>query len=154
MLRVLAWSVLAPALAAMGCSSPTRAPGGPDVVKENLTQIFNAYQLAEKSLNHPPRGAQELTPFLAKVGSSADVLQSPGDRQPFVIIWGASTGPKGMPPRKTEVDPNKPEYPPILAYEKAGTANGRHVLFVMGPQTILDEARFQQATFANNHRPQ
>jgi hypothetical protein len=138
-----------------GCSSQSRAPGGPDQVKANLTHVFKAYQLAEKELRRPPQNAKELTPFLAKVGGSEEALQSPDDKQPFVIIWGASAGPKSlMAVKKKEVNPAEPEYPPILAYEKQGTEKGRHVLFVMGPQTILDETRFRAATFANNHKPQ
>jgi hypothetical protein len=150
--RAVSAFVLAVALA--GCSSKTHSPGGPDLVKENLTNLFKAYQLAERELRRPPRDAKELKPFLEKVNSSEAALESPGDKQPFVVIWGANTGGKGMmADRKPDANPNEPQYPPILAYEKVGTPTGRHVLFVMGPQTILDEKRFREATFANNHKP-
>jgi hypothetical protein len=138
----------------VGCSSKKPDTGGSDDVKQNLKQIFQAYQLAEKNLKRPPKSAQELKPFLQKVHGSEGALESPSDHEPFVIIYGASTGGKAMATaKKTEVNPAVPEYPPILAYEKEGTPKGRHVLFVLGPITVLDEERFQKATFANNHRP-
>jgi hypothetical protein len=154
LIRLLIVAIAISGWGLVGCSSKRPDTGGSDDVKQNLKQIFQAYQLAERDLRRPPKSAQELKPFLVKIKGSEEALESPNDQEPFVIIWGASTGPKAMmAAKKTEVNAAEPEYPPILAYEKQGTSKGRHVLFVMGPITVLDEERFRKATFANNHKP-
>jgi hypothetical protein len=128
------------------------APLPPDDVKAQLGQIYKAYQLAAKELKHPPRNEAELKPFLAKVNASEDALHSEGDGKPFVIIWGAVTGPQAMALSKPKE--GQEHFPPVLAYEQVGSGGNRRVLFATGQMSVFDEKRFESATFSNNHKPQ
>jgi len=144
-------SVLLVFVLQLGCSGPARLPA--DRVKEQLGQIYKAYQLADKELRHPPKNEAEFKPFLAKVNTSEAALQSVGDGKPFVIIWGAITGTKAMALAKP-LGEGGDSFPPILAYEQTGTPGKRHVLFATGQMTFFDEKQFSGATFMNNHKPQ
>jgi hypothetical protein len=154
----------------VGCSKQGGTAGKTDEVRTNLRQIYRAYQMAESELRHPPKDEAELKPFLDKAGGSADSLRSPGDGEPFVIIWGvelSATGdpsgaggrkskPKAFAPSATEgkPDPNEPPSIPILAYEAKGTGGSRHVLLQsLGTVMVLKEDIFQKAKFAKGHKP-
>src|SRR5262249_36269957 len=97
-----------------------------------LAHVAIAYTQADSRLGHPPKSAAELKPYLKEFGNPDELLISPNDGQPFVIIWGVDTtrgGPtdyKGM--------------WAILAYEQKGASGKRTVADTRGrPLTIPAE---------------
>src|SRR5262245_50179025 len=109
---VLALSFLA--LTLSGCSGC-----GPQVnvlpltpAEKALMAIALAYQDAMSQNEHPPKNADDIKPYLKRFGDPEDLLVSPNDSQPYVVVWG--------------VDPTRggpTEYQgmfPIIAYERQG----------------------------------
>ena len=111
----------------------------------NLKNIVLAYMDAHESLHHPPKNAEELKPFLKRFGDPDQLLISPNDGEPYVVIWGADLSRGGPTPYKQMF--------PIFAYEKKGTGGQRAVTDVRGrPLTVPDED-FPKLTFAAGHKP-
>jgi hypothetical protein len=81
------------------------ASGVPSKDTENLTSIRKAYLAATQRLGRPPKNLDELKPSLAAEGNADQLLVSPNDGLPYVIVFGA--------------DPRKH----VMAYEQKG-ANG------------------------------
>jgi hypothetical protein len=123
---------------------------GPDVVafseaEKNLTKVAMAYSDAHGRLGHGPKNAEELKPFLKPFGDPEELLVSPNDGQPFVVVWGANPTGGGPTPYKGMF--------PILAYEKEGKGGRRAVTDVRGrPMTVPDED-FSKLTFVRGHKP-
>jgi hypothetical protein len=131
--------------AAAGCwsSEPNVVPLSNS--EKNLSRIATAYIDAHEKLGRPPKSAEELKPSLKDAGTPEEVLISPNDGEPYVVIWG--------------VDPSRggpTDYQgmwQILAYEKKGKGGKRAVTDVRGrPMTVLD-ADFPKLTFAGRHKP-
>jgi len=111
----------------------------------NLKNIALAYMDAHEKLGRGPKNAEELKPFLKEFGNPDELLVSPNDQEPYVIIWGVDPG-RGGP---TEYEGMWQ----ILAYEKKGTGGKRAVTDIRGrPMTIL-EADFSKLRFAGRHKP-
>ncbi len=136
---------LAVALAGLtGCGS------GPHVValsdsEKNLTHIAMAYGEAQSSLGHPPKNAEQLKPFLKEFGNPDELLVSPNDGQPYVVIWGADTTRGGPTEYKGMWG--------ILAYEKKGANGKRAVTDIRGRPLTVPEADFAKLTFVGRHKP-
>ena len=98
---------------------------------------------AEK--RRPPRDIKEIEKVLSDLHDAnlnppaKEILVSPRDGEPYVIIMGANLG--------------ATRSPDILAYEKRG-AEGKHYVLLMSydVQQITDE-EFSKATFAMGHKP-
>jgi hypothetical protein len=60
------------------------AKGSEDLVRAQLLLVGAAYRRASEQLGRPPKGPEELTPFLGITNG----LLSPRDRQPFEVAWG------------------------------------------------------------------
>jgi hypothetical protein len=101
---------------------------------ENLSKIERAFDNATAKLGHPPANVEQLKPFLQEFGDAEQILRSPRDGEPYVIIYG--------------VDIRKPFEmpPPIWAHEKSGANGKRYVLTVMGSRSMTDE-EFAKAKF-------
>src|SRR5262249_12620766 len=97
-----------------------------------LSKIAMAYSDAYSDLERGPKDAHELKRFLKQHGDPDELLISPNDKQPYVVIWGAN--PNGGGPT---------EYKgmfPILAYEKTGVGGRRAVTDIRGrPLTVPNE---------------
>ena len=107
-----------------GCSSSPAVK--PDEAR-NLHKIQTAYDAVARQLGRPPANLGELRPQLEPLGDPEQILRSPRDGLPYVILWG--------------VDPSQARTmpPPIVAYEKVG-ANGKHyALTVMGVVPMSDQ---------------
>jgi hypothetical protein len=96
---------------------------------ENLSKIGAAYDQATERLGHPPKGPEQLQPFLKQYGDPETILRSPHDGLPYVILWGKNI-------RNTPIDTMPP---PILAYEQQGVNGKRYVLTAMGIMPMTDE---------------
>jgi hypothetical protein len=113
--------------------------------EQHLTWIAMAYREAYDRLGHGPRSAEELKPFLKEFGDPDELLTSPNDGKPYVVVWdvnpnqGGPTAYQGM--------------WQIIAYEKTGSNGKRAVADIRGrPMTVPDED-FSQLTFVGRHKP-
>src|SRR5439155_1537146 len=80
-------AVLLVGLAGCGSSQdPYVVPLSP--AEKHLTKIAMAYTDAHSRLGHGPKDAAELRPFLKEFGDPDELLVSPADGKPFVVIWG------------------------------------------------------------------
>jgi hypothetical protein len=135
---VAAWAVAWLGLA--GCSSKPEKPRDPGEV--NLRKIVQAYDLGEYHLHRPPRNEDELKRFLEGLGETGDlneILHSPRDGQPYVILFG--------PPLDSDARDT------VLAYEKTGADGKRYVVTLSRDIKVLTDQEFAGATFAKGHRP-
>jgi hypothetical protein len=126
-----------------GCGS------GPDVVpltssEKNLTYIALAYKDAHGRLGHGPKDAEELKPFLKEFGDPEQLLTSPNDGQPYVVVWGVN--PSGGP------TPYRQMFP-ILAYERKGAGGKRAITDIRGRPLTVPEEDFPKLTFVGRHKP-
>jgi hypothetical protein len=70
-----------------GCSQEMKQLAPPDGANR-LRQLNQAYSQATLALKRPPRNAQELRPYLEKMGNANDLMKSPRDNADYVIVWG------------------------------------------------------------------
>jgi hypothetical protein len=112
--------------------------------EKKLTHVALAYLDAHSRLGHAPKNAEELKPFLKVFGDPDDLLISPNDGQPYVVVWGAN--PAGGPTEYKGMFP-------ILAYEQKGTGGKRAVTDIRGRPLTVPEEDFQKLTFVGRHKP-
>jgi hypothetical protein len=127
-----------------GCGS------GPDVIpltssEKNLTYIAMAYSNAHERLRHGPKDAEELKPFLKEYGDPEQLLTSPNDGQPYVVVWGVDPNRGGPTPYRQMF--------PILAYERKGAGGKRAVTDIRGRPLTIPEEDFPKLTFVGRHKP-
>ena len=128
------------ALALAGCSKPPPPQEEPAVV--NLRRIVQAFDVAEYKLRRAPKNEEELKRFIGETGATGDpdqILRSPRDGQPYVVLYGTPLDPDG---RDT-----------ILAYEKDGVEGKRYVISLSRDVKLLAEDEFARAEFAGGKRP-
>jgi hypothetical protein len=136
--------VLFAAAAASGCSSEPISPE--DEATADLREIARAYEVAIAASNRPPRDVDQIKKVLADLHTDGlvtndptDVLTSPRDGQPYVIILGADLG--------AEVSTE------VLAYENSGAEGKRYVLLMSRDVRAMSDEEFAQAAFAGGHKP-
>jgi len=141
--------IAAVATAATGCSG-CGGQSGPHVVplspsEQNLSHIAMAYIDAHEKLGRPPKSAEDLKPHLKEFGNPDELLVSPDDGEPYVVIWG--------------VDPSRggpTDYQgmwQIIAYEKKGTGGKRAVTDIRGRPLTVPEEDFPRLKFVGRHKP-
>lgn len=109
-------------------------------VGENLSTIADAYRRATEKNRQPPKGPDELKPFLPQDVDQDTLFRSVRDDEPFVIIWG--TDPReGMDIK-----------PLVIGYEKEGKGGDRYVFTAMGVMQMTDDD-FAEARFPAGHKP-
>lgn len=101
-----------------GCSSPYSEYEPPKESADHLLLLGRTYAFAQQTLGHPPKNVEELEPFLAQFGDADDLLCSPVDGTPYVIIWGTTI----------EAKPTDGPFPPAIAYDGRGREGKRFVL--------------------------
>jgi hypothetical protein len=82
-------------LAGLGLSgcSPKPVIVGSSKEFQNLIFIAQAYiDAADGKLGRPPNNVDELKPFLEGMGDPNEILVSPNDGLPYVIVWGVKPG--------------------------------------------------------------
>jgi hypothetical protein len=133
-----------------GCSGCGGGGAQPYVVplsdsEKRLRDIVLGYMEAHEKLGRGPKGPEELKPHLTQFGNPDELLVSPDDGQPYVIVWG--------------VDPSRggpTEYQgmwQIIAYEKKGAGGKRAVVDIRGRPLTVPDGEFSQLKFAGRHRP-
>ncbi len=126
-----------------GCGSSTHVvPLTP--AEKALTNVALAYMDAHAELGHGPKNADDLKPFLKRFGNPAELLVSPNDGEPFVVIWGVN--PTGGPTEYKGMFP-------ILAYERKGSGGKRAVTDVRGRPMTIPAEDFNKLKFVGRHRP-
>ena len=105
----------------------------------NLAMIGRLYVLAEQKLARPPKNADELKPFLDAGTDLNQLLISPNDNQPYVIVWGAKVV-------------NASDQSMIVAYERTG-ANGYRRVFTPAGTGMLAAEAFAKSSFPPGHTP-
>lgn len=131
------WVLLVLLSGAYGCgaSKPIEVEIAPTY--NNLRNLTLAYMQATMSLNHPPANAEQLRPFLAKMGDPKELLSSPIDGEELVIHWGVDL-------RSLRAKGNDW---PIWVYEKNAHNGKRWVIQERNPIELTEE-QFQQSLFA------
>jgi hypothetical protein len=142
--RRIRWGILPLFVVLAGCGAET------DVVpfsnaEQELTSIAMAYGDAHSKLGRGPKDADELKPFLKTFGDPDDLLNSPNDGQPYVVVWGLDPS-RGGPTDYKQMFP-------ILAYEATGSGGKRAVTDIRGRPMMVPDADFSKLTFAGRHRP-
>jgi prepilin-type N-terminal cleavage/methylation domain-containing protein len=142
------WLRLGPAvlLAGLGgCWSST-----PKVIpltqsEHNLVNVAKGYIDAHEDLHHAPKNAEELKPYLKPYGDPDQLLVSPNDGEPYVVVWGADPS-RGGPTEYQQMFP-------ILAYERKGTGGRRAVTDIRGRPLTVPAEDFPKLVFAGGHKP-
>ena len=107
-----------------------------------LRNFTMAYLHATNALNRPPRNAEELKPYLTKIGDPKELLSSPRDGAEWIVHWGADL-------RKLPAQGDKS---PVWLYEKNPHAGKRWVLRERNPMELADE-EFRNSLFAPGFKP-
>jgi hypothetical protein len=108
-----------------------------------------AYRQAMTALGRPPRNAEEIRPYLAKLGDPANLLRSPSDGEDYVISWGID-------PTRLHQLPNSTgaaQQFPIWIHETTGNNGLRWVLDGRQVHTLTDE-QFRNAMIAPSTKKQ
>lgn len=108
--------------------------------QQALKTVSAAYTACLAKKGKPPASVEELKPFLPADAAPEELLRSPRDGQPFVILWGTDPR-KGMDVK-----------PLVIAYEAQGKGGIRMVFTAMGV-FAMDASRFAEARFPEGHSP-
>jgi hypothetical protein len=134
------WIVLLLITLLSGCSGDSDEVTPEVEVGGDLFTIAEAYRLATEKNGQPPKGPDELKPFLPQDADQDALFRSVRDGEPFVIIWG--TDPReGMDTK-----------PLVIGYEKEGKGGDRFVFTAMGVMQMTDDD-FAEARFPAGHKP-
>jgi hypothetical protein len=128
-------------LVLIGCSDKRRPQEDPTA--RHLRKVGQAYELATDIRNgRPPRNADELGRYfkeLGETGEPSELLKSPRDGQPYVIVFG-----EAMDSASRDV---------VFAYEKNGAGSARYVLTLARQVKLMSDEEFARASFAKGHKP-
>ena len=146
---MLRWPMIATALVAAvmalatgGCS---KSASSEDETTTDLRQIAKAYGVILSGKQRPPQSLDEIKQVLTDLHTDGmnppadEVLTSPRDKQPYVIILGAKLG--------TQMTGD------VLIYEKDGAEGKRYVFLMSYEVKQLTDDDFAKASFAMGHKP-
>jgi hypothetical protein len=123
-----------------GCARDTSRPYA--AAEDRLLKIGKAY-LKVCYDGHTPKGFEDIKPYLDG-DETEELLRSPGDKEPFVIMWGIDY--HTLPPGQG--DPFT-----VAAFEKKGVNGKRYVLrFPLRVESMTDE-QLRKAVFPPGHSP-
>jgi hypothetical protein len=127
-----------------GCNS------GPYVVpltgsEQRLVFIVMAYKDASEKLGRAPKNDEELKPHLREHGNPEELLVSPNDGQPYVVVWGGNSAGGGPTDYRGMWS--------ILAYERKGKGGKRAVIDTRGRPLTVPEGDISKLKFVGGHRP-
>jgi hypothetical protein len=105
---------------------------GPIKETDNITAIRKAYVAATTRLGHPPKNIEELKPSLE--GNADEVLISPNDGLPYVILFGA--------------DPKKH----VIAFEAKGHDGVRMVVDQGSLPRRVSQDQFEMLSFPPGYK--
>jgi len=125
---------------AIGCSTQRESQ---DREESNLKPLAIFYgQFTGQHQGQPPASEAEFKEFVRSlpsgdlasfnVSDAESLFTSSRDGEPYVIVYGAPSGPPG------------PGGSPVIAYEQTGKGGKRFVASSMGAVEEVDEARFKE----------
>ena len=136
---VLPQAVLLLLLVTGGCQPSKEAAQEASTLKP-LALLYG--QFTGQHLGQPPKNEAEFKSFIETKGkpllatfgvaSVDDLFTSPRDKKPYVVRYGAVTGPPG------------PAGQPVIAYEQEGIGGKRYVASSLGAVDEVDEATLAQ----------
>lgn len=136
----MVWFAVAMLSATSGCSDKPKGPPE-NKAADHLRKIAQSFDLALYK-GGAPKNAEEIKPFLkllSKDEEPDDLLSSPNDNEPYVIMWGVNLE------RQTDTAA-------ILAHEKKGADGKRYVINVARIVSQMSDADFAAANFAKGRR--
>ncbi|WP_425615533.1 hypothetical protein NA78x_005455 [Anatilimnocola sp. NA78] len=110
---------------ALGAGCARSLPPVPEATTGRLYALGDAYLKAAQSLDRGPKHMAELKKFFPQDQPADELLKSPHDGKPFVVVWN--------------IDPRRPpasELPPLIAYEQEGVDGQFDALTTMGVMRI------------------
>lgn len=125
-----------------GCSrNPVKSPMSAG--EANLNTIANAYTDTVQRNGRGPANQEQLKKGLEQItavigGSPDDILVSPNDGEPYVIIYNINLRSGGT---------------PILAYEKKGNGAKRWIVDLRKVARHMTEEEFRGQSFPAGHKP-
>jgi hypothetical protein len=131
-------------LAVAGCGKSEVQPLSEETMKavRHYQKIGAAYNRAYQANRKPPSSANDLKPFLKQDAGGADLLVSPNDGKPVVIVPGVAM----------DATPAEDEQS-IVAYDRVGLNGKRMMVDVRGMVHTVTEAEFAKIKFAGGHKP-
>jgi hypothetical protein len=120
-----------------GCGHKPPPEPAKGSAQANLEAILNSYRKASNELKRPPKSLDEFKSYLKQYGDPEQLLISPRDGQPFVLVLGTDIW-----------EEPSPTNPLIIAYEKEGKDGRRFAVMPMGaviPYTADEMAKFRYA---------
>jgi hypothetical protein len=127
-----------------GCNS------GPNVIplsgsEKRLVSIVRAYKDAYDKLGRGTKNDEELKPHLRAYGNPEELLVSPDDGKPYVVVWGVNPAGGGTTDYRGMWS--------ILAYERKGKGGKRAVVDTRGRPLTVPEGDISKLKFVGGHRP-
>jgi hypothetical protein len=116
-----------------GCSDRVKVTELPQGEK-NLRIIFRAYTQAAQRLGHSPKNTEELKPFLQEYGNPDELLISPNDGKPYVIVPGLNL--------------KRQQSSPVVAYEREGK-DGKRQYIGLGSSAVQTATEEEFARLLN-----
>ena len=128
------------AFAVPGCGNPAKEKARESSTLKPLMVLYGQY--VGQHRGEPPANEEEFKTFIRAVDpallesfsvkSADELFVSSRDHKPYVIFYGAVTGPPG------------PAGQPVVAYEQEGFEGKRYVASMLGAVEEVDEARFRE----------
>jgi hypothetical protein len=138
-----------------GCSSSPE-PLPVDETVRRLRDLGQAYGQFTVDHQRPPQNEKDLRRQLEKMklGKPDELLRSPRDGQPFVIVWGFDVRQSGAGQEGAGNKLTADQAGAIYMYERQGSGGERYVLYTHGSAVKLTAADFAKARFFGSHKPQ
>jgi hypothetical protein len=132
------------ALAVVGCGKPEVKPLDEETMAavRHFQKIGAAYNRAYQAKRKPPSSANDLKPYLKDAGGGADLLVSPNDGKPVVIVPGVAMD-------ATPADDEQS----IVAYDQTGVNGKRMMVDVRGMVHTVSDQEFAKIKFVGGHKP-
>jgi hypothetical protein len=108
-----------------------------------LLAIGEAYLTATRQLGRPPADFEDIKPYLGKENAD-ELMRSPNDGEPFVILWGVDFN-------QVAVPANDPAA--VAAYEQKGVNGKRCVLRLPRNTMLVTDEQLRKLTFPPGHTP-
>ena len=128
-------------VAGVGCGGPTKLEAPANRSYRNLKLLGRAYIAATNELGRPPKGAEELLPFITYHGEGGPkAILHTAEGEQYTILWGSppnDDGGKSL----------------VIAYEPHETDGHRYVLVGRDVYHMNDES-FKKARFPPGKAPE
>jgi hypothetical protein len=127
-------------VAAVGCGGPSTLEAPVNRSYHNLKLLGRAYIAATNELGRPPKGAEELLPFITYNGEGGPkAILHTAEGEEYTILWGSPPSDEGK--------------SFVIAYEPHETEGRRYVLVGRDVYNMKNES-FKKAPFPPGKAPE